>query len=100
MTLDDGTQVIKETDVSIEQGEKVLVVGESGTGKSSLVRALAGLWPWGGGEIQFHKGSKLFLAAATPLPAGWYAAARSELPVAGRRVRQRQGCEGDGAGRA
>jgi len=37
------------------------VVGESGTGKSSLVRALAGLWPWGGGEIHFRKGSKLFL---------------------------------------
>ncbi len=71
VTLDDGTQVIKETDVSIEQGEKVLVVGESGTGKSSLVRALAGLWPWGGGEIQFHKGSKLFLLPQRPyLPVG------------------------------
>jgi putative ATP-binding cassette transporter len=61
VTLDDGTQVIKDTEVSIEPGEKVLVVGESGTGKSSLVRALAGLWPWGGGEIHFRKGSKLFL---------------------------------------
>jgi len=71
VTLDDGTQVIKETDVSIEQGEKVLVVGESGTGKSSLVRALAGLWPWGGGEIQFHKGAKLFLLPQRPyLPVG------------------------------
>jgi vitamin B12/bleomycin/antimicrobial peptide transport system ATP-binding/permease protein len=71
VTLDDGTQVIKETDVSIEPGEKVLVVGESGTGKSSLVRALAGLWPWGGGEIQFHKGAKLFLLPQRPyLPVG------------------------------
>ena len=71
VTLDDGTQVIKETDVSIEPGEKVLVVGESGTGKSSLVRALAGLWPWGGGEIQYHKGSKLFLLPQRPyLPVG------------------------------
>ena len=61
VTLDDGTQVIKDTEVSIQPGEKVLVVGESGTGKSSLVRALAGLWPWGGGEIHFRKGSKLFL---------------------------------------
>jgi putative ATP-binding cassette transporter len=47
------------------------VVGESGTGKSSLVRALAGLWPWGGGEIHFRKGSKLFLLPQRPyLPVG------------------------------
>ena len=71
VTLDDGTQVINETDVSIEPGEKVLVVGESGTGKSSLVRALAGLWPWGGGEIHYRKGSKLFLLPQRPyLPVG------------------------------
>ena len=71
VTLDDGTQVIQDTEVSIEPGEKVLVVGESGTGKSSLVRALAGLWPWGGGEIHFKKGSKLFLLPQRPyLPVG------------------------------
>jgi putative ATP-binding cassette transporter len=61
VTLDDGTVVINEAEVSIQPGEKVLIVGESGTGKSSLVRALAGLWPWGGGEIQFAYGAKLLL---------------------------------------
>lgn len=71
VTLDDGTQVIQDTEASIDPGEKVLVVGESGTGKSSLVRALAGLWPWGGGEIHFKKGSKLFLLPQRPyLPVG------------------------------
>jgi putative ATP-binding cassette transporter len=61
VTLDDGTSVINDTDVTIMPGEKVLVVGESGTGKSTLVRAIAGLWPWGGGEIQFQRGAKVFL---------------------------------------
>ncbi len=71
VTLDDGTAVINETDASIARGERVLVVGESGTGKSSLVRALSGLWPWGGGEIQFEYGAKVFLLPQSPyLPLG------------------------------
>lgn len=71
VTLDDGTAVINETEVSIARGERVLVVGESGTGKSSLVRALSGLWPWGGGEIQFEYGANLFLLPQSPyLPLG------------------------------
>jgi putative ATP-binding cassette transporter len=28
-----------------------MVKGESGTGKSTLIRAMAGLWPWGSGKI-------------------------------------------------
>jgi vitamin B12/bleomycin/antimicrobial peptide transport system ATP-binding/permease protein len=52
VTLDDGSAVVNEADIEIAGGEKVLVVGESGTGKSTLVRAIAGLWPWGSGEIQ------------------------------------------------
>jgi putative ATP-binding cassette transporter len=51
VTLDDGSAVVQEADIEIAPGEKVLIVGESGTGKSTLVRAIAGLWPWGGGEI-------------------------------------------------
>jgi vitamin B12/bleomycin/antimicrobial peptide transport system ATP-binding/permease protein len=51
VTLDDGSAVVNEADIEIAPGEKVLVVGESGTGKSTLVRAIAGLWPWGKGEI-------------------------------------------------
>jgi putative ATP-binding cassette transporter len=51
VTLDDGTAVVNEADIEIAPGEKVLVVGESGTGKSTLVRTIAGLWPWGTGEV-------------------------------------------------
>lgn len=71
VTLDDGTSVINEAEVTIEPGEKVLVVGESGTGKSSLVRAIAGLWPWGEGEVLVRKGAKLFLLPQRPyVPVG------------------------------
>jgi putative ATP-binding cassette transporter len=66
VTLDDGSAVVNEAEVAIDPGEKVLVVGESGTGKSTLVRAMSGLWPWGQGEIALKKGAKLFLMPQQP----------------------------------
>jgi vitamin B12/bleomycin/antimicrobial peptide transport system ATP-binding/permease protein len=66
VTLDDGSAVVNEADVEIRPGEKVLVVGESGTGKSTLVRAMSGLWPWGEGEILVQKGAKVFLLPQQP----------------------------------
>jgi putative ATP-binding cassette transporter len=71
VTLDDGTAVVAETDVAIETGERVLIAGESGTGKSTLVRAIAGLWPWGCGSIEVKKGAKMFLLPQRPyVPVG------------------------------
>lgn len=71
VTLNDGTGVVKETEVEIEPGERVLVSGESGTGKSTLVRAIAGLWPWGGGSVNFHAGRRLFMLPQRPyIPTG------------------------------
>ena len=71
VTLDDGTAVLDDTDISIKPGERVLVAGESGTGKSTLVRAIAGLWPWGDGSIEVQKGAKLMLLPQRPyIPIG------------------------------
>jgi putative ATP-binding cassette transporter len=71
VTLDDGTAVVGETQVVIEPGERLLVAGESGTGKSTLVRALAGLWPWGGGSVNFHPDRRLFMLPQKPyVPSG------------------------------
>jgi len=71
VTLDDGTAVVGETEVAIGPGERLLVAGESGTGKSTLVRALAGLWPWGGGHVNFHPDRRLFMLPQKPyIPSG------------------------------
>lgn len=71
VTLDDGTAVVGETEVVIEAGERLLVAGESGTGKSTLVRAIAGLWPWGGGSVNFHPDRRLFMLPQRPyVPSG------------------------------
>jgi putative ATP-binding cassette transporter len=69
--LDDGTVVVKDADVLIQPGERVLMVGESGTGKTTLTRAIAGLWPWGQGNIAVPSGAKMLLMPQRPyIPLG------------------------------
>jgi vitamin B12/bleomycin/antimicrobial peptide transport system ATP-binding/permease protein len=67
-----GSDMLKETKVVIEAGERVLIVGAPGTGKTLLFRALAGLWPWGAGSIARPKNEEmLYLPTGTPyLPRG------------------------------
>src|SRR4051794_19282200 len=71
VALSDGTVVVDDADVTVELGERVLVQGESGTGKSTLVRAIAGLWPWGEGEITLKRDAKMLLMPQKPyIPLG------------------------------
>src|SRR3954465_14628577 len=71
VTLDDGTAVVGDAEVVVQPGERLLVAGESGTGKSTLVRAIAGLWPWGGGSVNFHPNRRLFMLPQKPyVPSG------------------------------
>src|SRR5512139_1769837 len=46
------TEVIHETDVTIDDGEFVVMVGPSGCGKSTLLRMIAGLETTSAGEIR------------------------------------------------
>jgi vitamin B12/bleomycin/antimicrobial peptide transport system ATP-binding/permease protein len=63
---------LKETKVVVKSGERVLIVGAPGTGKTQLFRALAGLWPWGAGRITRPAGEQIFyLPGGTPyMPRG------------------------------
>jgi vitamin B12/bleomycin/antimicrobial peptide transport system ATP-binding/permease protein len=63
---------LKETRAVVRAGERTLILGAPGTGKTQLFRALAGLWPWGTGQITRPRGEQIFyLPRGTPyLPRG------------------------------
>ncbi|MGH8208744.1 MAG: ATP-binding cassette domain-containing protein, partial [Steroidobacteraceae bacterium] len=67
-----GWDLLKEKNVVVRAGERVLVIGAPGTGKTLLFRALAGLWPWGSGSIGHPRDEQIFyLPRGTPyLPRG------------------------------
>jgi ABC-type uncharacterized transport system fused permease/ATPase subunit len=49
--------------LQFRRGEWSFLKGPSGCGKTSLLKALNGLWPYGGGEIVFPEGVRSFYAA-------------------------------------
>ena len=67
-----GWDLLKEKNVVVRAGDRVLMVGAPGTGKTLLFRALAGLWPWGAGNISQPKDESIvYLPRGTPyLPRG------------------------------
>jgi putative ATP-binding cassette transporter len=66
-----GSTMLQEKNVQIKRGERVLIVGESGTGKTLLFRALAGLWPWGSGTVTHPANEEILYTPRTPyLPPG------------------------------
>lgn len=67
-----GCDMLKEKKIAIHKGERVLIVGATGTNKTLLFRALAGLWPWGAGRITRPKDEQIrYVPRGTPyLPRG------------------------------
>jgi len=66
----DGEMLVAEAEVEIRRPERVLIRGQSGSGKSTIMRAVAGVWPWGKGEIHLPKGHIAFLPQKPYFPLG------------------------------
>jgi putative ATP-binding cassette transporter len=62
--------------VEVNPGERIQIIGRPGSGKSTLFRALAGMWPWGSGTIQLPPREEMMFMPQRPyLPLGTLRAA-------------------------
>lgn len=47
-------------------GDRIYLNGQNGCGKSSLLKAVAGIWPYGEGRVAMRQGARLFFAGQEP----------------------------------
>ena len=65
----DGRLLVEDTDAEIKAGDRVALLGRSGSGKRTLLRAIAGIWRFGQGRIEMPEGARtIFLAERPYLP--------------------------------
>ena len=71
LALPQGQPLLAPTTLQLRKGEAVLITGPTGAGKSTLFRALAGIWPYWKGRIELPKGARLLFLPQKPyLPIG------------------------------
>lgn len=52
--------------LNLHPGDRVYLNGQNGCGKSSLLKAIAGLWPYGQGRVVMRDGARMFFAGQEP----------------------------------
>jgi putative ATP-binding cassette transporter len=71
LALPNGQALLRDARVDLPKGRATLISGASGTGKSTLFRALAGIWPFGRGHVNIPVGARvLFLPQKPYIPIG------------------------------
>ncbi|MBX3023609.1 ABC transporter ATP-binding protein/permease [bacterium] len=71
-----GTVLVRGANGTVRAGERVAILGTAGTGKTTLFRAIAGLWPFGAGRIEIPAAARIqFVPQRAYLPIGTLRAA-------------------------
>ena len=65
-----GKILIKDLNLTLTQGHSLLIQGQSGVGKTTLLRTIAGLWSYAEGKIFCPQHNTLFLSQRPYLPQG------------------------------
>lgn len=69
--LPNGEILVKDCSLDMQDKQSLLIMGHSGVGKSTVLRTLAGLWPYAKGNITLPNESEfLFLPQKPYLPLG------------------------------
>jgi vitamin B12/bleomycin/antimicrobial peptide transport system ATP-binding/permease protein len=68
--LPNGEKLLADANLVLQRGHSVVITGSSGAGKSTLFRVLAGIWPFGRGNVQRPLDRCLFLPQRPYIPLG------------------------------
>jgi putative ATP-binding cassette transporter len=66
LELPDGAILLDDVDATIARGDRIALLGPLGTGKTALLRAIAGIWPFGKGRIELPSGDRVFILPPRP----------------------------------
>jgi len=66
LRLPTGAPLLTADDIHVPHGDRVLVTGPTGSGKSTLFRAIAGIWPFGSGRVLVPAQAKLMMLPQRP----------------------------------
>jgi len=70
LDLPDGGLLRRDIALDVPAGTSLLITGRTGTGKSMMLRAIAGIWPFGRGNVRLDARRAFFIPQKSYTPLG------------------------------